>query len=403
MRVLWFLPKWPHPAFDGATRAHMALLNNWPNQKHELDIVVFGEDKKKLKEIEELRALVGFRDLLQLPLLNNSKAFFVLTSFFEKKNIPTTVKRFTSPKAKDQFAKWSKDKEWTHLIFDGLHSSGIFWRNNQWVFPSAEYICVRAHNFETELWTQIRKRANIAMKWIYAREEKKMAHFEKSLYETSHFIATVSEIDVNKIKTLLPKVSVHSIPIGIEWNAVPTKIRSEKINLLFIGRLDWYPNAQGLIWFLDKIWPQVQTKRNDIFLDVIGDFATPSLRKKMERLKNINYHGKVPTIDTFYEKATLAIIPIWIGSGTRVKAIEAAKFSRSFITTTKGIEGVNLSSQLDFIEANDDTKWIETLKNISTSECEALGFSIYTNAKVQFDQKIIQEKFIKKLESLETR
>ena len=394
MRVLWFLPKWPHPAIDGATSAHMALLQHWfKNLNVNLDIVVFGDSSKSESEILAFKNIVGFQNLLQLPMLSTPKELLVLTSFFADMPLPATVKKFASNKAKNKFKNWSQNKEWSHIVFDGLHPAALFLERGKWDFPKTQFICTRTHNVEVELWSQMREKSRGPMKWIYKREEAKMLFFEKSLYEATDLIAPVSLIDAEKIKHILPRAEIYPTSIGMDWSYNPKKISGDKIHLLFIGRLDWYPNHEGLLWFLDEVWPHVVAQRSDIHLSIVGGFASANLIEKFHNAENLQFLGKVPDVAPYYEAASLSIIPIWTGSGTRVKAIESAKFGRSFIATAKGIEGVPLTKGLDYVEEDNKFQWIHFLTHITLEECQRLGDNLHKSARSNFDQEVIQKNF----------
>jgi glycosyltransferase involved in cell wall biosynthesis len=183
------------------------------------------------------------------------------------------------------------------------------------------------------------------------------------------------------------------------WNEATTSFPDD-MKLLFVGRLDWYPNVEGLNWFLDKVWPVISHKRPELTLDIVGGFGSETLIEKIKVQKNIRYHGRVPDVSAFYQQCTITIIPIWTGSGTRVKAIEAAKFARSFITTTKGIEGVELTAGRDYLLADDEQSWIESLLNLASHNAKQLGQSAQENAGIKYDQEFLRKRFLELLERL---
>jgi glycosyltransferase involved in cell wall biosynthesis len=400
MKVLWFLPKWPFPSMDGATSAHMALLSKWPKNT-QLDIVVYCDEEKTKNDIDDFKKAVGFNQILILPTNNKSRQRLLLAGLFEKAAMPTTVKKFVTYKAKELFTDWSSDKSWSHIIFDGIHTAGLFYQEGAFTFPKVNFICTRTHNVETELWAQVKARTKMPMKIIYALEEAKMVSFEKLLYEYSDVIVPVSETDSEKIKTILPTANIFPAAIGMQWLDHPVKNASKELTLLFIGRLDWLPNYEGLNWFLDEIWPFVLEKRKDISLEIVGGFASSALQAKIHSAKKTHFWGRVDDVATYYENSSITLIPIWTGSGTRVKAIEAAKFGRSFITTTKGIEGFGIAPERSYKQTDENNKWILFLSCVTSEECLNLGENLHRLAREKFDQNSIQEKFIECLKGLQ--
>lgn len=399
MKVLWVLPKWPYPAIDGATKAHMALLQNWP-KNISLDLIVYTDKTKTQDEIDTLKKVIGFENLILLPYTKTPRIVTILCSFFLSNPLPTTVKRFTNKKAIHQWENWISDKTWDCVVFDGLHPTALQLFTIQKKY--ADTIILRAHNVETELWEQAIHSAPFMLQWIYKIEKKRMQAFESSIYALCDLIVAVSQIDANIIRKYNPYVKIEVSPIGIDLsNTPPPMPQNETLELLFIGRLDWYPNVEGLQWFLEEIWPMLPSKnQRAIRLHIIGSFASSHLASKLNNIKNVMYHGKVMDLEPFYQKAVLTIIPILIGSGTRVKAIESAQFGRSFISTTKGIEGIALTPQSDFIEANTSHEWIESIASLSLENCATMGKNVRDAIKKNYDRQVIQEQFIGFLQQL---
>ena len=358
------------------------------------------EDRKDQSEVDQLKLVTNAKNILQIPNLKTSKKILVLKSILKKNSLPTTVKRFISDKAKNIFTNWALDKTWSHVIFDGLHPAALFFKDNKFDIPFAKYICLRAHNVETELWSQVAIRTKIPLKWIYDLEQKRMEKFEINFLNCCQLIATVSEIDRKKLIHLAPKANIISTPIGMNWALSPKKKFPETFKVLFIGRLDWYPNTEGLIWFLKEIWPQVITARKDITLDIIGGFIPENLLDQIQKAQQIKFHGSVENIQPFYEDASLSIIPIWTGSGTRVKAIESAQFARSFLSTSKGIEGVVLTSNLEYFLSDNKDEWIKILKELNNHQCETMGQAVFDKLQKTYDQTKIQKDLIEKLKDL---
>ena len=405
MKLLWVLPKWPYPAVDGATKAHMALLENC---QCDLDLVIFSDKPHSEEDIKKLKAIIGFSSLLILPLNSKSKNWLVLTSLFKKYSLPTTVKKFVSQVALEKFQDWSASKSWTHMVLDGLHPAGLFCLTKlndfQWNLPKVQFIITRTHNVEAELWQQVRDKSSIFTKWIYRIEELRMINFEKSIYEKSNLIVPVSNIDATKIKLLTPNAKISPSFIGMKWKTEPLPFpalsQSSELNLLFIGRLDWYPNTEGLKWFLEKIWTALINKRQTITLNIVGGFYSNEFKKFCLSFPNVHFHGRVDEVESYYQKSHLTIIPIWTGSGTRVKAIESAQFARSFITTKKGIEGVELLAGEDYLESEIENEWIEKLATITPLECQKLGEILFGHGKNTYDQLKIQRDFMTNLQGL---
>ncbi len=144
-----------------------------------------------------------------------------------------------------------------------------------------------------------------------------------------------------------------------------------------MGRLDWAPNRDGLKWFLHQVWPLLQ-KNRDVHLTIIGAGESSWLRPYVGS-EDIDILGYVEDLSSFYRDCHLTLIPLFEGSGTRVKALESAMNGRSFISTPLGSEGLHFEPQHQFIEAQGATAWIAHLSEVRIEALSAMGAAIQTH------------------------
>jgi glycosyltransferase involved in cell wall biosynthesis len=111
--------------------------------------------------------------------------------------------------------------------------------------------------------------------------------------------------------------------------------------ILFCGSLNYEPNVEGLIWFVQKVWPLLRKEDQNIKLLVVG--RKP--REKVQALhdgQSIFVYPDVPDVLPFYRESSMTIAPIWIAGGTRIKIIESAACRRPVVATMIGAEGLDL-------------------------------------------------------------
>lgn len=404
MSTLWLLPKWPLPAIDGAMRAHMALLEQWPAEAGPLDLVVFSPQPPPAESLAEMRRLTGAREILILPTLESPRTLRVLSSFIQQSSVPATAMRFNGKAAQRTFQAWSESKSWQNLVIDGIHAAGLFHQakhhgQSRWHFPKTDTRILRAHNVESDLWEQSAAKATGPMKWVLSREKNLMAAFQDDLLGQCDLTATVSETDAQSFRRRVPTATTLAVPIGFDWPETP-RAPSGETRILFVGRLDWPPNSDGLEWFLREVWPQVFAARKDLHLDVVGGFASTRLKSLCAETAGVQAHGLVPDLSDLYQRCALSIIPILTGSGTRVKAIESAKYGRTLLSTAKGIEGVPFVKNKEHLEAETAAEWIEILKNLDLAALESLSVSAFKKGRMSFDRRMIQSRLIAEMKTL---
>lgn len=156
-------------------------------------------------------------------------------------------------------------------------------------------------------------------------------------------------------------------------------------NLLFIGALHYQPNASGLLWFLEKVYPAYRNAYPDARLLVVGRCPSREVIEVCARTKGVGLHPDVPDVLKYYRDCRAVIVPLLEGSGTRLKVLEAALLDRPVISTKKGVEGLDVVSGVHFLEFSDSHSFCEAYRTLSD---EAAYDALVTSAK-----NIVLEKY----------
>jgi glycosyltransferase involved in cell wall biosynthesis len=120
----------------------------------------------------------------------------------------------------------------------------------------------------------------------------------------------------------------------------------QPLRLLFVGSGDYAPYERGLAWMVEEVMPRLR-ERVAVQFDVVG--ASPARPVAAE---GVNYLGRVPDVEPYYDAAHIVVVPVFEGSGTRLKIIEAAAFGRPVVSTHLGAEGLPLTPGAHFLAAD---------------------------------------------------
>ena len=135
-------------------------------------------------------------------------------------------------------------------------------------------------------------------------------------------------------------IPVEAIPFGIDPEQFPeTNTEPEFPSLFSIGAMDWIPNLEGICWFLEKVWPEIHRKYPSLQYYLAGRHMPGWLSEK--RFPNIVVVGEVEDAKTFMHSKSILIVPLFSGSGIRIKIIEGMATGKPIISTTVGAEGIN--------------------------------------------------------------
>ncbi len=165
---------------------------------------------------------------------------------------------------------------------------------------------------------------------------------ERKLWKHCDLVFSCSVPDRDSFLRINPKpVQIEVVPNGVDTERNPFDEDREGVRpnrILFCGSLAYRPNEEGLIWFMEKVWPLLQ--EDHLELCVIGrGTASPALRAALAAPR-VELIGEVPSTLPYYREAAIAIVPLLSGSGTRLKILEAMALGTPLVSTSTGAEGI---------------------------------------------------------------
>ena len=119
--------------------------------------------------------------------------------------------------------------------------------------------------------------------------------------------------------------------------------KSKSTELIYCASLTTRANNDGLEWFYNAIWPRVREQNPQIRLNVVGGGHDKPIWEKIAVDPSVTFSGRVPELKPHYAAAGISICPLRIGSGTRLKILEAMSFGNPIVSTALGCEGIGAS------------------------------------------------------------
>jgi glycosyltransferase involved in cell wall biosynthesis len=211
-----------------------------------------------------------------------------------------------------------------------------------------------AHNVESEILDRHAAIASGLMKGIWSREAAKMRRFETRACEKATGVIAVSERDAAIFRSEFGAKHAFAIPTGVDpdYFAFAPPADDAPPDIVFTGSMDWKANQDGLVWFMDAVWPLIASARPQARLTLVGKNPPKAMiaAAKARRL-NWRFTGFVDDIRG-HARAAAAIIPLRIGGGTRIKAFEAMAMGTPVVSTSLGVEGLPVRAGEHFLEAD---------------------------------------------------
>jgi glycosyltransferase involved in cell wall biosynthesis len=228
-------------------------------------------------------------------------------------------------------------------------------------------VVLRSHNIEHEIWKRITENTSAGLKKVYLKYlTGKLKKYELSHLNDYDSLITVSNRDLAKLEELGYNKKGISIPIGLQLKNYPLKkenlTQKGDLKICFIGAMDWIPNREGLIWFLNEVWPRLTKAYPTLELHIAGRNTDKDL-KNLEITQCV-HHGEVDSAISFISAHDIMIVPLLSGSGTRVKILESLALGVPVVSTSVGYEGIDLKDQSEILKADSADAFIEAFSRL---------------------------------------
>lgn len=254
-------------------------------------------------------------------------------------------------------------------------------------------IIYRPHNLEHEIWERNAKETKSIFKKIYYHSlANRLKKLEKSLLNSYDFILPISIPDAKKYTSLGNYKPLIITPFGIDFEKIPKNGQTNQHqNIIFIGALDWIPNQNALKWFINNCWQKIIKNGLDIKLLVAGRNAPNWLIKFLEKQNGVKFLGEIKSSTDFIQNNGPLIVPLFSGSGLRIKIIEAMALKKAIISTTTGAEGIPYTNEKDILIANTSNEFIDAVTKLVQNKNyqDEIGKNAYRLTTENFDLKKI--------------
>jgi glycosyltransferase involved in cell wall biosynthesis len=218
-----------------------------------------------------------------------------------------------------------------------------------------------AHNVEHRVQAGMAEAAAGVRKAFAQLESRRVRREEFRLWREMDLCLAVSALDAAAMKT----AGVRDVDIClVGTDPVPSfglrrRHSDEPLRILFVGAGSYQPNEHGIAWFVQNVFPLVRDLIPAVF-DVVG----PPPNRPIQT-RGVTYRGYVPSLDDFYRDADVAIVPIFFGSGTRGKVIEAMAYGSPVISTTLGAEGLQVQPGTHYMRADTAEEFASALVDLA--------------------------------------
>lgn len=386
MKILFITNLIPYPIDNGGkikTYNTLKILSN----NNDIDLMCFYEEDNELKGKEHLYKYCRNIDCIKKPITTSKNIkymiFMAIKNIFSK--MPLVVYKYMD---KDFLKKLNENldkNDYDVIYIDHLQLGGYIYK----IDVKDKTLVLDEHNAEcTIILRKAEQTKNLIKKSYLKYEYLRLKKFEAKIINEVDKVIVLSEEDKSTLNEIsnVKEGKFTKIPIPIESNFIKKNgLKNENFyNILFLGTLSWFPNVQGIEWFVEKVVPLLDKEGFKYNLYIVGKDPSEKLKNISKTNDKIIVTGFVNDVNEYIEKCDFMVVPLFIGSGMRVKILESMSKNIPVISTSIGCEGIEVENEESILIANNEHEFIESINKLKNKD---IYNKIRTNARNIFEEK----------------
>ncbi|MBN2213086.1 MAG: glycosyltransferase family 4 protein [Bacteroidales bacterium] len=353
MKILMVSNKIPYPLKDGGVMATHHMAKGLIDAGAHIDLLAMNTSKHKVKESTVKKYLIDMGiGLAEFVDTNTDISFIRMVSNLLFSGLPYNAVRFITKKFRIRLQEMLIKGKYDLIQFEGLYLMPYADTIRKY---SKARIAFRAHNIEHEIWQRnSRNQSGIVKRYYSGILARRLEKFESGYMNEYDLMVPITSRDAMKFNEMGNNRFTYVCPFGFDFNMpANTEFRKETKDIFYIGSLDWLPNQEGLFWFIRNVWEKILVMHPEVHFFVAGRNAPSRLRRFFSE-HHVDFMGEVDDASRFMENKAIMVVPLFSGSGMRVKIIEAMAAGKVVITTSLGAEGIDPENGKQLVIADNE-------------------------------------------------
>jgi glycosyltransferase involved in cell wall biosynthesis len=234
---------------------------------------------------------------------------------------------------------------------------------------SARWILTFHHVLSGMIASEVALAPGRRQRWFRERDVGKARRLEAQAVREYDLCITCSPEDAAALAATEPagQSRIRVVPNGVDLRRIHASPLVAEPRILFPGTFHYSPNVDGALWFCSEVWPRVRSAVPDATLILAGREPVSEVRR-LARLPGVEVHPDVPSMTCYFESARAVVVPLRVGTGTRIKALEAMAAGRPVIGTSVGLAGVGIEDGVQARVVDDAEAFAEAVAGVLRSD-----------------------------------
>ncbi|MFN6342698.1 MAG: glycosyltransferase family 4 protein [Bacteroidota bacterium] len=389
MKILQLMNRVPWPLKDGGAIGFYQLTKGYFDAGAQVTVAALNTSKHFVQTLPE--ELTKMADWHLFYIDNRVKPLPAFLNLFSSESY--NISRFYNKAFEAKLEQLVSTHEFDTIVFESIYMATYL----PAIRKHTKALCVlRAHNVECDIWKTLYENESNPLKrrylhLLYTRLKK----FEQAKLNDFDLIVPITEYDKHRLAELGCTVPQYISPTGANVaGLVPCVIPKKPESIYHLGSMEWMPNQEAMLWFLNNVWPRVHHMHPHTSFYLAGR-GMPQSFFKLDAA-GVQVDGEVADAEAYVTEKHIMVVPLFAGSGMRIKIIEAMARGKVIIATPLGAQGIPGISGQHFILCNTADEFIHAIDSCIREEgkAAAIGRAAHEFVMEHFDNNKVSKRLL---------
>jgi hypothetical protein len=358
MNIFFACHRYPYPPNRGGKIRPFNMIRHL-SEKHKVTVATVAHS---VEEVEAGKDLVKhcFRvlyDVIPSP-VRWARAAAVLPTA-----MPSSVQYFRSGKLLGEVSELARKESFdaviVHCAFAAQYVEAV----------KAPLRMMDFGDLDSGKWLDYAHERSFPMSAAYWYEAKRLRRYELELARKFTFCTFTAPGELDEFRGMAPGVRSDLISNGVDANFFRLrKPRDQRPPVIaFLGRMDYFPNVKGAIWFASEVFPLIQKRRSDAVFRIIGSNPIASVTA-LATNPGVKVTGSVPDVREFLDDVAVSVVPLTLARGTQNKMLECMAMGVPVVATPQAAKGVRAELNRDYLVASNAEEWAAAVLRVIEDE-----------------------------------
>lgn len=354
VKLLYICHRIPFPPNRGGKIRPFQMIQHL-SKSHEVTVASLAHNEAELRDAEPLRQ--HCKEVIAEVVPNRQRWFNAVLSLASL--VPSSAAYFRSARLARRI-----EASWASSRYDGVIVHCAF--AAQYALPlRGGFRIMDFGDLDSAKWSDYAAHRAFPLSAGYALETAKLRQFEKQVAESSAHCTFTTRGEMEAFGALGVAKPMTVIPNGVDTryfqrqNHTPT---DSKV-LAFLGRMDYFPNIDGICWFVRGVFSAIRSRVPGTELRIIGSNPVRAVQE-LARIPGITVTGFVPDVRPHLTDAAIAIAPLRLARGTQNKILECMGMGLPVVTTPEAARGIQANPDQHLLVADTPEKQVDFIVNL---------------------------------------